>query len=207
MKTTNVPFIENINDLDKQGNLIVVDTLNWKEFPYKPDVKFKIAHTSKSICIKFEVEEKHVRGQEMQDNGSVYKDSCVEFFISPDGNEYYYNFEFNCIGTPHVGYGPGRSNRKLISSDRLRQLTIKTSLPHQAIDNKSNPQAWELSVDIPISFFEEHKFNTLSGKTSSCNIYKCGDETETPHFLSWNPITTESPDFHRPEFFGTIVFD
>lgn len=207
MKTTNVPFIENASELDKQGNLIIVDTVNWDKFPYKPSVKFKIAHTGKSICIKFEVDEKHVRGQEMQDNGDVYKDSCVEFFISPDGDKNYYNFEFNCIGTPHVGYGSGRENRKPIPSERLKQISIRSSLPRTLIDKSNNQQAWEVVAEIPISFFEEHKFSKLSEKTSTCNIYKCGDETETPHFLSWNPIKTENPDFHRPEFFGTLIFD
>ncbi|MFV0505542.1 MAG: carbohydrate-binding family 9-like protein [Bacteroidales bacterium] len=207
MKTTNVPFIESSKNLDKQGNTLVVDTLNWEEFPYKPDVKFTFAHTGKSICIRFVVQEKHLRGQELQDNGDVYKDSCVEFFFSPNGDKNYYNFEFNCIGTPHVGYGPGREKRKLISPNRLRQIKIATSLARKAIDQKDGQQAWELMAEIPITFFEEHPFNTLSGKTSTCNMYKCGDETQTPHFLSWNPIDTKDPDFHRPEFFGTIVFD
>ena len=34
------------------------------------------------------------------------------------------------------------------------------------------------------------------------NIYKCGDKTAHPHFLSWAPVGTPSPDFHRPEYFG-----
>ena len=37
-------------------------------------------------------------------------------------------------------------------------------------------------------------------------IIKCGDDLTVPHFLSWNPIKTEKPDFHRPEFFGTVKF-
>ena len=39
------------------------------------------------------------------------------------------------------------------------------------------------------------------------NFYKCGDELQTPHFLSWNPIKIENPDFHRPDFFGTLEFE
>ncbi len=39
------------------------------------------------------------------------------------------------------------------------------------------------------------------------NFYKCGDELQTPHFLSWNPIEIEKPDFHRPDFFGTLRFE
>ena len=38
------------------------------------------------------------------------------------------------------------------------------------------------------------------------NFYKCGDKTLQPHFLSWSPIHSEKPDFHRPEDFGIINF-
>ncbi|MBR3471266.1 MAG: hypothetical protein IKH22_01600, partial [Prevotella sp.] len=37
-------------------------------------------------------------------------------------------------------------------------------------------------------------------------VYKCGDCLSVPHYLSLFPITTERPDFHRPEFFQDIVF-
>ncbi|MDR1556412.1 MAG: hypothetical protein LBS88_05185, partial [Tannerellaceae bacterium] len=35
---------------------------------------------------------------------------------------------------------------------------------------------------------------------------KCADDTDTPHYLSWNPIAVSAPDFHRPDFFGEIYF-
>ena len=37
------------------------------------------------------------------------------------------------------------------------------------------------------------------------NFYKCGDCTAHPHFLSWSPIDTPNPDFHRPDFFGELL--
>ena len=55
---------------------------------------------------------------------------------------------------------------------------------------------------IPLSILgldTDHKPEKLLG-----NFYKCGDATEMPHYLSWNPIQTERPDFHRPEFFGEL---
>lgn len=207
MRTIHAPLIDQPSKLDQQGKRIALNTMNWKEFAYLPQVECLLAHTGESICIKFLVNEKHLRGLELQDNGSVHKDSCVEFFLSLDDNHNYYNFEFNCIGTPHVGYGPGRENRQKISSERLRQIKITSSLPHEIIDCKGATQAWELTAEIPLSFFEEQPLHTLSRTTAACNIYKCGDETETPHFLSWHPIKTPNPDFHRPDFFGTIVFE
>ena len=52
-------------------------------------------------------------------NSATHRDSCVEFFIDPmkDGN--YYNFEFNCIGTTHLAYGPDRSNRTFIPQEKI----------------------------------------------------------------------------------------
>ena len=38
------------------------------------------------------------------------------------------------------------------------------------------------------------------------NFYKCASATSEPHYLSWNPILTDKPDFHRPDFFGDIYF-
>lgn len=37
------------------------------------------------------------------------------------------------------------------------------------------------------------------------NFYKCASATSQPHFLSWSPIASPAPDFHRPEFFGKLI--
>jgi hypothetical protein len=38
------------------------------------------------------------------------------------------------------------------------------------------------------------------------NFYKCADDTEMPHFVSWSPIHLPTPNFHCPDFFGEIYF-
>ncbi len=43
------------------------------------------------------------------------------------------------------------------------------------------------------------------GDKISAAFYKCGDNTGRPHYGSWKAIAAESPDFHRPEFFGELV--
>ena len=49
------------------------------------------------------------------------------------------------------------------------------------------------------------KEDSASGDTIKANFYKCGDETEHLHYGMWSRCETEKPDFHRPEFFGTLV--
>ncbi len=40
----------------------------------------------------------------------------------------------------------------------------------------------------------------------SANFYKCGDKLTVPHFVTWNSIGTNKPDFHQPKFFGELYF-
>lgn len=62
---------------------------------------------------------------------------------------------------------------------------------------------WSLTICIPfevIGLDPARLPEKLRG-----NIYKCGDKTAHPHFLSWAPVGTSQPDFHRPEYFGTFL--
>lgn len=83
-----------------------VSKVNWNEYPYCPKVEFRVAHTEDAILLHFKVTEASVRARYGEDNGSVWTDSCVEFFSIPAGDGIYYNIECNCIGTVLVGVGP-----------------------------------------------------------------------------------------------------
>ena len=90
-----------------------IQCVNWAEYPYKPKVNFRIAHTQNSILLHFKVKEESVRAKYGEDNGSVWTDSCVEFFSIPAGDGIYYNIECNCIGTILVGAGPVRTTANM----------------------------------------------------------------------------------------------
>ncbi len=199
--------------LDEAGHLLEtqtvtnhIDCINWKEYDYRPIVNFRIGHTGTEIWLKYYVNEKHIAARETRTNGDVYKDSCVEFFISADGKNYY-NFEFNCIGTIHIGYGPGRGNRKPVTVNLAEKIKIQSSLGNQPFEEKTGNFEWEMMMRIPVESFEFDQLKSLSGITASANFYKCGDETSKPHFVTWNPVGTENPDYHRPEFFGKVWFE
>jgi len=183
-----------------------IDTLNWAGYQYKPKLNFRIGHTGTEIWLKYYVAEKHIRAMETRTNGEVYKDSCVEFFISPDG-ENYYNFEFNCIGTTHLDFGPGRGNRKFVDAAVVEKIEIESTLGNKPFDNKSGNFEWEMMIRIPLSSFQYSKIGKLNGLKATANFYKCADATPEPHFVTWNPVGTENPDYHRPEFFGKVLFE
>jgi hypothetical protein len=193
--------------LEKNAPLNKVNWLEWKEFPYQPEVQFRIAHDDSLLFLKYYVKEEHVLARRTDPNSAVHRDSCVEFFVDPIQNGNYYNFEFNCIGTTHLAYGPRRGERTFIPAE-LIENEIKTwsTLGKASFEEKSGMFEWEMVVVIPSSIFTYNKDLNFSKLVSNANFYKCGDDTTKRHYLSWNPVKTPNPDFHRPEYFGILNF-
>lgn len=184
-----------------------IASCNWDEYPYQPEVTFRIAHDGSSIYLNYHVKEKSIRARYTKDNSMVWTDSCVEFFLLPVGKKEYYNIESNCIGTLFFGYGKDGGHRKTALPKFQDQIQRWSSLGKQPFEERIGQFEWELSLIIPISAFFRGDIKDLSGQVMKGNFYKCGDDLVSPHFLSWNPITTKSPNFHLPEFFGTLIFE
>ena len=183
----------------------MVENVNWpKEFPYCPKMEFGIAHTDDAFLIHYRVEEQSIRAVAQKDSDNVWEDSCAEFFISPAADGLYYNIECNCAGTLLVGVGEGRNNRVLAAPEITKLIDRWTTLGRTPFDTKEQPTAWELALRIPYSVFFRHNITSLDGLTLRGNVYKCGDNLPVPHFISWNPIGTPTPDFHCPQYFGEL---
>ncbi len=181
--------------------------VNWENYPYRPEVLFRIAHMGTAILLHYRVNEKSIRAVAPADNGRVWEDSCVEFFIHLSGErDEYYNFECNCAGRLLVEYGiPGK--REHIPVDVTRCVQRWSSLGSESFAERMGNCAWELAMIIPVSVFVRHPISLLDGMTGYANFYKCGDLLTEPHFLSWNPINLPKPCFHCPDFFGKINFE
>ena len=135
----------------------------------------------------------------------MYKDSCVEFFIGFEGQGAYYNFEFNALGTTLAGYGINKQERELLDVSLVNE--IKSIAANKIADDDTLPFNWELTVFIPFCVFYKHHVSTLKGVNCTGNFYKCGDELPEPHFLCWNNIIADKPNFHLPQYFGNIIFE
>lgn len=209
MKLLQVPRLYGHADLGNQRFPDILDAMPreaiavipWKEFAYRPDVRFCMGYTSGAIFLKFFVTEMSLRAQVTEINGNVWEDSCVEFFISFD-DQGYYNIECNCIGTIHAAFGKARRGRIL-----LEKKLIGTIGKQVIIRNREDEKEWQLALALPLSVFVHHRVHSLQGVTCRANFYKCGDLLPEPHFVSWTPIDTAEPDFHVPQFFGTLQFE
>jgi len=195
------------NALDMLGPGNPIDVINWAGYDNRPLVKFNLAYGSSEIYIKYYVTEPYTKAEHTQSNDEVYEDSCVEFFVAPNAKGLYFNFEFNAIGTCLMAVGPDRNNRQRMDPKVIAGIQRLASLGDQPFAEQKEGLSWELTVAIPLKVFIGMDIKDLNGKTFRANFYKCGDKLTMPHYLSWNPIGTEKPDFHRPEYFGTIKFE
>ncbi len=213
MKTLVIPFLEQANRYAPADVLSAalapldatdIAAVSWPTFPYRPTVQFKIAYTPDSLLLVYEVKEKHVKAEYRNTNDPVYKDSCVEFFLSFDG-ERYYNLEFNCLGTALVGYGDLHiDKRRRLPKDTIEQIKAYSHI--KAKTTGDGDAEWRLLLNIPFTVFDAHTIGSLTGAQCTGNFYKCGDDLPLPHFVSWNTIAHPFPNFHLPQFFGKLLF-
>lgn len=205
-----IPYInqESLDTVPAGALKLSVSNNNWKDqFPYTPEVDSFLWHDGENLNIRYEVKEDYVAALAQKDNESVCKDACVEFFISFDDGGYY-NIEANCGGIILMSHRKGRKiDVRYAPLELLSGIKRISSLGETPFACKKITDKWHLTLKIPKACFFQHNFKSLKGIKAKCNIYKCGDNLPHPHFLSWNPVLTEQPDFHRPEFFAPIDFE
>lgn len=201
-QASEVPSLMDSNEVEYHS----IDQVNWAKFPHKPDAKFRIAHTGNAILLHYKVTESDIRAIATEDNGQVWEDSCVEFFVSPNGDSSYYNFETNCIGKLLMQSGKA-PRRPLAKAEVLSKIERWSSLGQQPIEQMDGVASWELALIIPKEAFIDSPIDRFDGRVMKANFYKCGDKQKRAHYLSWNPIKTPNPNFHSYAYFGTIIFE
>ena len=181
---------------------------NWAEsFPYQPSVCFRIAHTGQQILLHYKVEETCIRAIAEQDNDNVYEDSCCEFFFQQKEGPSYYNLECNCAGTLLLGFRENPQSKEHATPEMLQLIDRWSSLGREKRLLQEGDFHWQLALLVPVAVFFQSNINSLDGIHARCNFYKCGDHLSRPHFLSWQPIKTDKPNFHVPQFFGECLFE
>lgn len=202
----NIPYIPEATDAAMLAvPAAPVACCNWPDdYPYAPKVEVRVAHTGDRLVLRYDVTEDVVGAAVMADNGEVWTDSCVEFFISLDGTTYY-NFECNCIGSLLISYRAPGAEPVHAQADVLDTVVRRGSLPHQAFAERRGPEHWSMTLEIPATALFKHQLADWRGVHATANFYKCGDNLSKPHFLSWAPIPHPTPCFHLPQHFGEVV--
>lgn len=176
----------------------------WPAFVSDAKASFVIAHDLNSILLKYTIQEQYLSAKEI-DNGNIHNDSCVEFFIAFGEEDSYYNLEFNCLGFTKIGFGADRSNRQLLPTEIISKISF-TSRINSNLWKKKDGFDWEILLIIPKEIFVHHNIKSFDRLKARGNFYKCGDGLPQPHFLSWNAITAEEPNFHDTTSFRALEF-
>lgn len=188
-----------------------IDNYPWFKGGQKQNTRVAVLYDDKALYALFVCEDKHIYSVATQSNGPVCLDSCVELFATPEparGPDYF-NFEANCCGTMLLGWGPERNDRVLANTDIFKQVRVATSIPSPTRGETPGDDGWWLAVALPYSAISKLAGRTISVKSGDqwkANFFRCGGKTDD-QYACWNPIVTPKPDFHRPEQFGTLVFE
>lgn len=152
-----------------------------------------------NLYVRLSASEKEIRADYTEPLSPVYEDSCLEFFFQLDGSKNYFNFEINPNGCLCIQYGPSKTDRiDIVRKDAAVYFDIRT-------DRIAG--GWEVSYRIPLSFIELFDPGARFAGEWRANLYKCGNKTVNRHYLSWTKIDLDTPNFHCPQFFGTIIFE
>lgn len=128
-----------------------------------------------------------------------YLDSCLEVFLRPfpQKNEYL-NFEMNASGALLLQIGSERKGRRFLHAEDFPGC-------YPEVFPFREQACWGVRLSVPTAFLQTVCEISAQPDPSDFegNFYKCGDSPA--HFLCWNPVESESPDFHRPEFFASFA--
>lgn len=190
--------------MEKSAAKFAVCENNWpKETPYTPDCNGSIARTASHLAVMFHVRGLDLRATQIEDNGRSWEDSCCEFFVTDPYDGTYYNFELTCIGSLLSSKRKSRLDSVLREKEDVARVIRHSSLAHEETEISDRIFSWTVAMLIPYDLIGIDRDNVPVSVRG--NFYKCGDLTAHPHFLSWNPIGTPKPDFHRPEYFGELI--
>ncbi|MHC4561752.1 MAG: carbohydrate-binding family 9-like protein [Planctomycetota bacterium] len=182
------------------------------DYDHQPITQARLLYDNEALYVAFRVEDQYVRAVAETWHGRVYRDSCVELFFTPgeDTSPGYFNVEINCGGVMLIHFQPA-------PAQDIRQMPIKLceridiwhSLPRTIDPELAEPIVWQVSYRLPLDILTHFLpvSPPKSGGRWKANFYKCADRTSHPHWLSWAPIDTPGPNFHRPDAFGELLFE
>ena len=197
MREYTMPYVSGQPDWNTVPALDI-DTVLWTE-PAPITAGAQICWGDDALFVRLFATEPYIRAENTQPLEQPCEDSCLEFFFCPDPEDRrYFNIEFNPNGLVYLGFGSG-------AHDLIRLFPEDTVLIPKA---ERTEDGWQITYSVPYHFVRRFfpNFQPVRGSHIRANCFKCGDMTVHPHFLSWNPCTSQTPAFHVPEDYGVMYF-
>ena len=200
MRTYTISRVSGAPDWDAVPELQVDEHL-WLESDHIA-MQAQICYDEDALYVRMTAVEPQIRAEHNAPMSTVCEDSCMEFFFCPNAeDDRYVNIEINPNCCTYIGIRSCRAD-----GIRLAPKDEDGLFQKQAIRTETG---WQVSYRIPVSFLRVlfPGYALIPGAVIRANCYKCGDRTEKPHYLSWNPVDSPKPDFHRSCDFGIMILE
>lgn len=151
------------------------------------------------LFVHLHADEDAIRAEETDPLAQPCQDSCLEFFFSAaEQDARYINIELNPNLCIYFGFGTGREDlMRILLPDGAKTL-------HAA--SERTPNGWGVTYELPFQLLRLFFPDFAPSGTIRGNFYKCGDLTVQEHYLAWNRVDAERPNFHLPKYFGELIF-
>lgn len=181
----------------ENAGVLRIDTPLWRDAG-DISARGRLAWDAEGLRVLLEAKERDIRDCERGPLGHPWEDSCLEFFLSPaEGDGRYMNIEMNPNACLCLGLGDGIERVRLLPERDWLRPEVRRGEAGWSLE-------YRVSFDLLRLLFPTFEFR--AGGAMRGNLYKCGDLTENPHYLSWNPVESPTPNFHRPQDFGRLIF-
>ena len=140
----------------------------------------------------------------------LWEEEAVEFFITPNGLERYFEFQWNPLATTFDAVvtnaldsqGKSRSYR-FDPTFNATNLTAAVVVNGSTSDASDRDESWQVEAMIPFTAFGPAP--PKPGDVWRGNFFRINRGTnQASQFFSWSP--TGSPWFHQPNRFGDLEF-
>lgn len=193
-------YIQTVTDPSAVANAPMLEISNYHpDYAKGPKTIAQVVYVrGQGFLCRMTCWEKNPKAVITEVDGDTYKDSCMEWFINfnPAAGESYLNFEGNADGVLHCKLGKDRYVRNSLAPEILRPTaTVTVEEDKWSVD-------YFISLETIQAVFGRDSFG--AGDVLKSNFYKCGDETDAPHYGMWSVVAQERLDYHTPQFFGEL---
>ena len=109
----------------------------------------------------------------------------------------------------HFQMKPTRTDMVVIDAADVARVEVAHTLPKTIDPEINEATTWTVEYGVPVDVLSKYCPSAKkpgAGVIWKVNLYKCGDNTSHPHWLTWSLIDRPQPEFHVPEYFGTLAF-
>ena len=178
---------------------------------FRPVAEAKVLYDDLNLYVIFRVQDRFVRSITTTINGPVWKDSCVEFFFSPNSSLplQYFNTETNCGGTPLMSFRENpEADLVRLPDEEIQMIEMAHSLPAVVDPELTDPTTWTLEYRMPLAVISKYSQVTKPGPGVKwkANFFKIAEINSNPHYITWSEVKNKEVNFHQPQFFGHLEF-